>query len=137
MSIALLPNVEALVSAFLRGRSEITALIDDRVYTVLPKGVVFPTLRLAQYDDALVTQRPLWVATSFLQLDAFGGTKADAYTLAATARAVMAAYLPGTHAGGVVTDVRFSGMRDEPDADYEPAKPRWLFTAEITVHPTK
>ena len=137
MTVTLLPNVEALVSEFLRGQSEVAALCSDRVYTALPVGVEFPAVRVVQFDAEFGTHQPLWVVAPLLQIDAWGGTKAEAYTLAATCMAVMAERLEGGHARGVVSGVRFSGWSDMPDTDYQPARPRFFFTAQPTCHPLR
>jgi hypothetical protein len=133
--LVMLPNVEALVSAFLRDQAEVTALVDDRVYTALPKGVEFPAVRVVQYDDVKHTRRPLWVVHALLQIDCWGGSKHDAWQTAATVQGVLAARLAGVHDLGVVTGVDVGGLADTPDQDFEPAKPRWTFTATVFAHP--
>lgn len=135
MTVVLLPEVEGLVRTFLEGRTEMVALVGSRVYTALPKDVVFPAVRVTQFDDIKITQRPLWVVRSSMQVEAWGGTKAQAFTAAATAQACLADGLEGVHVRGVVTGVTFGAMRDLPDVAYSPAKPRWLFTAYVTSHP--
>lgn len=134
-SVTLLPNVEALVSAFLSDQAEVTALVEDRVYTALLKGVEFPCIRVTQFADEKVTQRPLWVVTAQLQIDGFGGTKSQAWAAANTAQGVMAARLEGVHDDGVVTHVTFGPMSDVPDRDYEPNRPHFEFVAFVTAHP--
>jgi hypothetical protein len=142
--LKLLPNVEAMVSTFLQEHPSIVALAEDayfpghsRTYTVIPKDPTWPLLRVAQYDDEPAGQRPLHHVAYFLQIDGFGGTKAQAWTLASTARAALAADLPGTHADGVVTGVDTRGLSDAPDDTYSPAKPRWMFTAVVYAHPLR
>lgn len=135
MTVTLLPNVEAIVSKFLAAQPEVTALLSTRIYTALPKDVGYPAARVTQFDDLKITQRPLWVARGSLQIEVWGGTKAQAYTAAATAQAVIAERIEGVHADGVVTGVTFGAMRDFPDDTFSPAKPRWIFTVFPTVHP--
>ena len=143
-TLTLLPNVEGLVSTFLQDHPDIVALAEDehapgrsRSYTVLPKAPTWPALRVTQYDDQPAGQRPLHHVAYFLQIDAFGGTKAQAWTLASTARAALAADLPGTHAEGIVSGVDTRGLSDAPDDTYSPAKPRWMFTAIVYAHPLR
>jgi Protein of unknown function (DUF3168) len=137
MTLTLLPNAEALVSEFLRDQAEVVALVSDRVYTALPFGVEFPAVRVVQYDTEFGTHQPLWVAAPLLQIDCWGGTKAQAWTLAATCMAALSERIEGGHTHGVVSGVRFSSWTDMPDTDYEPARPRFFFTAQLTVHPTR
>lgn len=133
--LVILPNMEALLSQFLRDQPEIVDLVDDRVYTALPEGVTFPAVRVTQITDRKITTRPLWVAAFVMQVEAFGGSKAQAWTLAATCEGLMAARLVGVHAGGVVAGVDPGGLEDLPDDEYEPARPRFLFTSTVTARP--
>lgn len=135
MTVILLPDVEALVSRFLRDQEEISDLVDDRVYTAVPEKPTFPLLLVRRVSGAAVTSRPLHVDAAVLQLDAYGGSKSDARELAETARAVLAARLAGTHDLGVVSGVRFGAMSWLPDVDYSPARPRYVADATVTVHP--
>lgn len=136
--LALPVNIEALVSAFLREQSEMIDLVDDRVYTVIPK----PTKGETKYPLVLVTllidapdTGPLWGIAFDVQIDAFGGSKDEARRIAATARALISARLAGTHPEGVVNGVQNGGMLDLPDESFAPAKPRWLFTSTIHARP--
>lgn len=136
-TLVILPNVEALISAFFRTQPELVALVDDRVYTELPKSPTFPAMRVTQYDDITVTDMPLWVIAAQIQVDSWGGSKHDAWLTASTARGLLSSRLSGEHTLGTVSGVRFGGMRDEPDTDYEPAKPRFYFTASVFAHPNR
>jgi hypothetical protein len=51
--------------------------------------------------------------------------------------AALAERAEGGHTTGVVSGVTFSGWSDQPDTDYEPARPRFFFTAQLTVHPLR
>ena len=137
MTSILLPNIEALLSAFLRNHDAIIDLVGDRVYTVIPSHPDWPLIRVGQYDDQPAGQRPLHHVAYMLQVEAFGGSKAQAFTAANTARVALAADLPGTHAQGIVSGVDTRGMTDLPDESYSPAKPRWLFSATVYAHPPK
>lgn len=137
MTVTLLPDVEALVSQFLRAQDEITDIVGDRVYTAIPKSPQFPLLRLQRVGGFPVTQQPLHLDAPTLQFDAYGGSKADAQELAATARSVLALRLEGVHDLGVVTGVRFGSMSWLPDPDYTPAKPRYVLDATVLLHPTR
>lgn len=141
--LVLLPNVSALTTAFLRAQSEVSALVADRVVTAFAKSQVFPAVKVEEFSDRPIVERPLWLVAADLQISAFGGPKALAHKIAETCRAALAARFEGTQSytvdtnpiAGVVTHCRVSGLRDEPDKTYTPAKPRWLFIATVYAHP--
>lgn len=135
--LVLLPNIEHLVSTFLQTHPNITPLIAGRSYTVIPNSPTWPLVRVSQYDDLPAGQRPLHHVAYFIQVEAFGGSKAQAWTIAATCRSALAADLVGSHADGVVTGVDTRGLSDQPDDSYSPAKPRWLFAATVYAHPLR
>ena len=135
MSVTLLPDIEALVSQFLRDQDEIVALVDDRVYTAIPNDPTWPLLRLQRVAGAPVLSRPLHVDAPVVQLDAYGGSKSQARTLIETARAVIAARLEGVHALGVVAGVTFGSMSWLPDTAYSPARSRFVADFVATVRP--
>lgn len=134
-------DTEALVVRHLLATPEIVALGTDsagnaRVYTVLPKDVTYPCLRVTQFGDVSITVRPFWLAQTYLTVEAFGGTKAQARLWAATARAVLLQRLADTdHDLGVVAHVESDSLWDQPDETMTPAKPRWQFTASVWTHP--
>lgn len=131
-----LPNLEAIVSAHLRATPELDASLGDRIYTVLPKDVVFPAIRVTLIGDEKVTTRPLWVVRGTLQVEVWGGSKAQAYTGASIAQAALVERLvDSVGTGWVVNGVRAGALRDEPDAAYAPARERFLFLVDITAHP--
>jgi hypothetical protein len=134
MPITELPNAEAIVSAHLRARTELDFLA-DRIYTALPKDVVFPAMRVTLIDDEKVTERPLWLVRSTLQVEAWGGSKGDAFRAANIAQGALELLVDEFTDDWVVTNVRFGAMRDEPDDSYTPARPRFLFLAIVTAHP--
>jgi hypothetical protein len=135
MTVALVPDAEALVSQFLRSRDEITTLVAQRVFTAIPNDPTFPLLLVRRVAGAPVTSRPLHLDAPVIQLDAFGGSKKQAHDLLETARAVMAVGLEGKRAGGTVSGVRFGPMSWLPDADYTPARARYTADVEIFLHP--
>jgi hypothetical protein len=128
------PNIEALVSAFLRDQPEISDDVGDRVYTAIPEKPTYPLVRVTLLDSAMHTG-PAWGGDYFVQIEAFGGSKGDAQRIASMCLAVMSARLVGVHDLGVVFGVHSSGMRDQPDEDRTPAKPRFLFTSTIGARP--
>lgn len=135
MTVTLLPDIEALVSRFLREQDEIVDLVDDRVYTALPSSPQWPLLRVQRVAGAPIGSRPLHLDAPVVQLDAYGGQKAAARQLIETARAVVAARLEGTHDLGVVSGVRFGSMGWLPDPTYTPARARFVCDFVAFVHP--
>jgi hypothetical protein len=137
MTLLLPPNMEALVSAYLRDRAEMTDLVGDRVYTALPKDVEFPAVRVLQLLDT-PAGAPLYAVAFEIQVEAFGGSKGEAWRIASTARALLdAPELVGEHEGfGVVNGSTPGALLDLPDETFEPAKPRWLFTSTIYGRPS-
>lgn len=144
--VVILPDVESLVSTFLQRDPDVKAKVGTftsgadqlaRVYTALPEAPVFPAVRVTLIDETKVTDNPLWVVTAFLQIEAWGGSQWEASEALRTVQGVMAARLKGVHTRGTVSGVRFGGMRNVPDPDYAPAKPRRIVTAQVTAHPNR
>ena len=129
------PNMEALVSAFLRDQAEMTDLVDDRVVTAIGKDATYPLVRVTQLLDT-PAGAPLYAVGFEIQVEAFGGSKGEAWRIASTARALIDARLLGEYPGlGVVNGSTPGALLDLPDEDYQPAKPRWLFTSTIFGRP--
>ena len=70
-----------------------------------------------------------------IQTEAYGGTKAQAHELARTLEGVLHARAIGVQDLAVIVGVDGGAMIDLPDEEYEPARPRFLFTSTITAHP--
>ncbi|MCA1569310.1 MAG: DUF3168 domain-containing protein [Chloroflexi bacterium] len=135
--LRLLPNVEALVSAFLRAHPDVVVVVGDRVYTVVPSNPTWPLVRVHQWDDQPAGQTPLHHVAAYLQLDAFGGSKAQAWRAAETCRMAMSRQLTGVYVEAVVTGCDVRGLADDPDDSYTPAKPRFRFDAVVYCHPPR
>jgi hypothetical protein len=134
--LVILPNMEAVLSQFYRDQPEVEALVGDRVYTAIPKGAGgAPLVRVTLIGDEKVTSRPLWIARFVIQTEAYGGTKAQAHELARTLEGVLHARAIGVQDLAVIVGVDGGAMIDLPDEEYEPARPRFLFTSTITAHP--
>ncbi len=139
MTLYLPPNMEALVSAFLREQPEVIAMVGDRVWTAVPKADEpdprWPGVRVTQLLDE-PNGSPLWAIGYVIQVDAWGGSKGDAFRIANVCRAVIDARIVGVHDGyGVVNGSSPGSLLDLPDEDFSPAKPRWLFTSTIYARP--
>ena len=129
-------DVERLLSSWLRARDDITALVEDRVHTVMPNRAVFPFIKITQVAGTPVFSRPLYLDEAYIQIDAYGGPKVLARQIIDTTRAAMAEEFLGTHPGvGVVTSVRFGDLSYLPDDIYEPAQPRFIANASVYSHP--
>lgn len=134
--LVILPNIEAVLSQFYRDQPELVDLIGDRVYTAIPKGAGGdPLLRVTLIGDEKVTSRPLWIARFSVQTEAYGGSKVQAHELARTAEGLLHARAIGVQDTAVIVGVDGGPMIDLPDEEYEPARPRFLFTSTITAHP--
>jgi hypothetical protein len=139
--VVLLPDVERLVVDFLRDQPELAVLVDDRVYTAIPalkQGEAdwrWPLVRVVRFAGRPVRPRPRWLDAPVVQFEAFGGRKAEAWSIAETVGALLSARLVGVHAQGTVTDVEAGSPGYQPDDTYTPAKPRYLFTSTIHTHP--
>jgi hypothetical protein len=143
VSIQIIPDAEALIGAWLREHADLEAL-GARVAGRTPNSTTMPWIRVTQLDATPITRaRTEHVIDYMIQLDCYAGKQAtddftgqaEASTLARTARAVLKA-LEGTVADGVtVSRVRFTTHLRAPDMDMEPARERYVLTAEILMHP--
>lgn len=133
MTVRLLPDPEVVAVGVLRGSSDITDLIGTRVGTELYAGTG-AALQITLVDG---TERVrLHLDAVRLQVDAWGGTKAEAQTLAATARAVLLAAGGTVTATAVITDAR-TLIRPHwlPDPEFSPPRPRYSADYELVLHP--
>ena len=139
--LALIPNAEALVGKWLREHAEIQAL-DARVAGRTPDTLTLPWVRvtLIAATENFTIGREL-MHTHFLQLDCYAGKSAtdslngqsEAWTLKATARAVLKA-IEGTAPDGVaVSSVVFNGDSRIPDTTMEPARERYILSVEVMM----
>lgn len=134
-------DVEQIVSAYLRGRTELTDLVDQRIYTELPKAVTFPLVVIHRPPVGENLTTPLHLVHSILDIHAYGGPKKVAFRIGATVRALLASVdFLGAHQidsspAGVITDVECGPFGWLPDPDFTPAKPRYLTTFDIYAHP--
>lgn len=142
MTVTLLPNVEAIVVAYLKSRTEVTALVAaTRIGTRTPPTTTTPWVRVSRIGGPpAVHSRPLWLDSPLVQIDAYGSSDAndsqgEARALAETCRAVLAELPTHTVTGAVVTDVSFGSMLRLPDTLVTPARERYVADLTITLHP--
>ncbi|HEY7621685.1 MAG TPA: hypothetical protein VH834_18035 [Solirubrobacteraceae bacterium] len=136
--LALIPDAERLVSAYLRERPRMQALVGERIYTAFPAQAGEGALLLIQrVGGEPPLSHPLVVDAAELQLDAYGGPKVLAYELAATARAELAVLEGQVRPEGNVSAVRFGALRWLPDDTYDQPRPRYLLDVTLTVSAAK
>ena len=135
-ALVVLPDPVRLVSRFFREQPEVAALVDDRVYSVLPPKPTWPAVRIVQWTETPVIGRPLWLTRAGCQVDCWAPTKYVASTVSRTLRGVAAARLSELERH-VVTGVEFGSVADSPDTDYEPALQRFRFDLFVTFHPDR
>ena len=129
-------DVERILSQFLRSSSAVTNLVGQRVYSALPKECEWPAVRLTRVGGGPVTVPPR-LDLARIQIDVWGGTKAQARIICATVLAVAVTDLPGVYDNGaaVVSAVRSNVSRYQPDTTFTPSRPRYLAELGIYSHP--
>jgi len=134
-----LPDALHLVYAFLAAQPELTAEVEDRVYTVMPGERRYPLLWVAQVGSSPLTSRPWWAERTDIQLAAYGTTDRVARRVCELARSLCMARIVGTHPEGVVAWVSTLNLTATPDealmASTGRALPRWVTTVTVTCHP--
>ena len=132
--LALVPDAERIVSAFLREQPRMQALVGDRIYTAFPAKAGSGALLLIQRVGGLPPLSvPFVVDSAELQLDAYGGPKAAAHELARTAQAELVALQGQVRPEGVVSAIALGVMSWQPDEAYDPPRPRYLVDVTVTV----
>jgi hypothetical protein len=133
----LMPDAEKLVINALLDQAELAAL-GGRIYAVAPKRRTFPLARVARFGgDPFHEGHPYWLDQPSFQVDVWAQSgQIEAYTLAEQMRACMAQRLVGAWPEGVITSVKVMGLVQSTDADFDPPKPRYRFTATLMMHPT-
>lgn len=136
-----MPDAERLVIMFLLDHADVDALVADRVYSEFPRGGPDkrPFARIRQLGGPPTPGPMRWLQTARLQVDVWGGPKAQASLIAETIAAAAAAELVGEHADGVVTAVDVETPPTYlPDADLsDPPTPRYTFDMLVTYRPHK
>lgn len=135
--VSLLPDAELAVIAYLRGRSEITAILPAaRITTALPSVPAWPALLVQRSGGRPVAAERLDAAD--MVIDAVGTDKAQCSLLARTAAAVLVA-AAGTQvpeAGAVIQSAELGqGPMWLPDTQSNPPLARYMVrvTAYLTA----
>jgi Protein of unknown function (DUF3168) len=136
-TLELLPDVERLVSRYLRTSGPIDALIGERVYTTWPNEATLPLVLVTRIGGEPPFSRPLVLDECDLQLDVYGNRKHEAHQLAATVRAQLALLVDRVTEDGVVHAVTFAALRYVPDESFSPAQPRYVVDVSITTTPQR
>ena len=131
--LTILPDAERVLSSWLREQPEIVALVADRVYTAFPaKAGSAPLVLVRRWGGEPPVPTPLVLDLATVQLDAYGGTKAQAWEVAATCRAVCAERGRGDAYGPTII-VR--AARFQPDEIFNPPRPRYVCDLDVYVRP--
>jgi hypothetical protein len=125
-------DVERLAADYLRGRTEISAIVGTRVSNALPKTPTYPYLIGSRFGG--VADHLAWLDRARLQFEAWGTSKGNANLLARTALAALHEMPLATHALGVVTNVAQElGLTWSPDETTD--QPRYVFGVAVYLHP--
>lgn len=131
MAVRTLVDVESLLVRELKAHADIIAIVGPRVATELPPKASFPYLTLFLTGGNVIVERHLSAPT--VQVDAWGGTRAEARNLALVAQGVIHT-LRGTYTEGVV-----SGAEDLIPVrrlfDATANRPRYMFEVRVFAHP--
>jgi hypothetical protein len=134
-----LPDVERLVSAYLRAHVDVVELVGDRVYTAFPSGAgddASPLVLVQRIGGTPPLSHPLVVDEAQVQVDAYGGGKALAWEVLTT---VLAAFdeLEGVvfADGSSVSAVRQGAIRAADDDTFTPSRPRFVADVTLTTRP--
>lgn len=141
--LATIPDVEALVGAWLREHEDIAAM-NARVAGSTPDSMTFPWIRVTRLNAPRIRGATFDHATRFMvQLDCYAGKDAtaelkgqpQATALGAAARAVLMS-LSGTTIDDVaVSSVDITTDMRRPDTTLKPARERVILVAELLMHP--
>lgn len=131
----LLPDTERMLIRFLQTDVAVAPLLGDRVYSVMPDPAKhsWPAARVHRWggtaDEDAAIDHPA------VQVDVWGGSKRTAWVCAETIRAACRLRLRGVHEDGIVSRVVFGNLSDDPDPNFDPARPRWRFDLMLTTRP--
>lgn len=141
--LVLLPDVTKLVTDFLRAVPELTALVAQRVYSILPAERTYPLVVATQVADVPGQggwHDGLWWSTAAdLRISSYDTTANGARHVLEVVRSALAQRAVGAHALGVVTGVSFVNFAYLPDDGVQTSTgrpiPRWTTLATVGVHP--
>jgi hypothetical protein len=129
----LLPDPEQVVSGWLRAQPELVELIGDRVYTAFPRqGGKFPLVLVRRYGGTPPLPRPLVLDLALIQADVYGGTKAQAWEVAATMRWLVSERARGSAGNPTIEP---GSVRFEVDEAFDEPRPRYICDLTAYIRP--
>jgi Protein of unknown function (DUF3168) len=132
-----LPDVERLVSSYLRSSAKVAGVVADRVYTAFPAQASGEPLVLVQrIGGTPPLSHPLVVDEAQLQVDVYGGTKAAAWVVLAAVLAALDELEGAVLPEGYVSAVRQGAIRWQPDETFDPWRPRYVADVTLTTRAT-
>lgn len=133
MVVRLLPDAEILLVAALKASADVTAIAGTRVGTELYAGTD-PAVWLTLVTGGETFRNHL--VAPVVDVRSYGGSKAQASTLARTCHAVLLTELMGVHAQGIVTAVETLTLPAwSPDEGFTPPRPRYIGSYLVRCHP--
>lgn len=132
VELTVLPDVIPPTVAWLNARPEVTALVADRIGTLLPADEAWPAVRLDLIGGLTIFEQRLDQPT--IQVQCFATTDLQARTVARTVRAALFAMV-GHRIPNLlsVVDVDTSSPQLLPDDSRTPTVAHATFTATITI----
>lgn len=147
MAAVLQVNVEALVVGLLLG-SDVAGLVavgpqgEPEIGTELRADQSYPAVQVIRTGGRQGIRRPAWLDVARIQVDAWAESKLEAHDVVAMVRAVLLAdetlglHELGDYGAGVITDVvEQIAPQWLPDTSAGLARPRYLYVANVAVHP--
>lgn len=135
-TIVIHPVGFTVLNAYLRSRSEVTAITSTRIGRIMPPSTStprFPAIRLTELAAVEYIPR-VWVRTLF-QADCWAQTDLQADQLARVVAAVLRASANFVTAGAVMGETQDLVVRSEPDSTTNPTQPRAIVTGHAWIRP--
>jgi hypothetical protein len=128
-----MPDVLAVLRAYLVADPGTAALVGDRVSTELPHDPTWPAIRLVLIN--LFPSYAVRLDRVYVQLDCFDPSEAKAYEVARTARAALFACGGHVAPGAVLTGAQHLSLRPIPDDSFTPPVRRYVVAGYVYVRP--
>lgn len=125
-----------MIVADLRQQSALTDVVDARIWAETPDQPGLPFVRLSLVGAFPVNSSPHgWLERNLVQCDCYGSTKQEAWDAYEALCSAMETLPERSHAGAVVTGVRFQLARYQPDEAWD-YRPRYISDIEVWARPT-
>lgn len=128
-----IPNAEAVVTAYLKDE------MGERIVGKTPSDRSTPWVRVTLLNAPSDAKSPVDHLIAFLiQFECYAGKEEDgaqgeASALVLSVRSALDE-MAGVHSGATVTGARFVSMPRVPDTSIEPARERFILTANVFMH---